>query len=345
MAEDIILTVGGRRHLGAEAMTVERRLDAITGTFTLTLAARGRAIDPVFPVAPGDRCSLSLGGETVIDGWIDAVEPSIGESTHLLTVSGRDRTADLTDCSALNKPASWRNQTIEQIAADLAAPFGISVATRVSTGGLVRAFSLQQGETVQAAIERLLRFRGLLMVATRDGGLEIVTADSSAPIATLEWGKNIKEIAARSDHRERFSEYVIKGQARGNDQVNGAAAAQVKGQAQDSRIGRYRPMLIVAEDQVDAASAKARAEFEAGVRAGKSRGCNVTVVGWRIGPGASLWWPNTRVRLICPPAGIEDETWLIEAVAFDRNEIGTVTRLSLVPGEAWRKLPDAGAIR
>lgn len=345
MDDTIVLTVGGRRHTGAEAITVSRSLDAITGSFTLTLAARGRAIDPVFPVVAGDRCTLSLGGETVIDGWIDAVEPSISESTHLLTVSGRDRTADLADCSAIHRPGSWRNQSIERIAADLTAPFGVSVKAVASTGGPIRFFALQQGETVQAAIERLLRFRGLLMQADAAGNLEIVKADEGASVASLRWGVNISTISARQDHRDRFSDYLVKGQARGGDDRNGKAAAQVKGDASDSRIARYRPILIVAEDQVDSASATARAEFEAGVRAGRSRSCEVTVLGWRIASGGALWRPNRRVRLTCSQAGFDDEVLLIEGVEFSRTDEGTLTRLSLVPGDAWRQLPDAGAIK
>lgn len=343
-ADRAILKVGGRQHVGFAELAVTRRLDAVTGSFDLTLAARGRAIEPLFPVSAGDRCELLLDGDTVIDGWIDTVAPIIGKDNHQLRVTGRDRSADLADCSALNSPASWRNQTIERIAADLAAPFGLMIDARVSTGAPIRDFALQQGESAQDAIERLLRFRGLLLVAGADGRLSIVKADEGAPVATMRYGTNILSVEALEDHRDRFSEYLVKGQARGNDQHNGKAVSQVRGRATDGTIRRHRPLLIVAEEQVDSASAEARAKFEAGVRAGRSHTCDVTVQGWRQ-PSGALWEPNRRVRLQCAAAGFDDTVLLIEGVAYRKGGDGTTTVLSLCPAEAWRQLADPGALK
>jgi prophage tail gpP-like protein len=340
LSEKVELAIGGAVYAGWSEVSVTRSLDAMSGAFALTLSSKDVAAGVVVAVAPTDRCQLKIAGEVVIDGWIDAVFPEITAGDHSIRVEGRDKTADLADCSAIHRPGSWSNIRIEQIAAELAKPLGVTVTATASTGAPIRKFAIQQGETVQAAIERLLRFRGLIAVPTASGNLEIITPDAAAPIATLELGVNIKAAAGRHDHRERFSDYIVKGQAHGDDERNGKTVAQVKGEAKDAGVRRYRPLLIMAEDQADGGSALTRAKFEAGVRAGRSRGADITVAGWRTATGGPLWRPNARARVKCAPIGIDDEEMLIASVTFSKGDGGTETILSLSPPGAWAQLAE-----
>ncbi|WP_448660294.1 phage baseplate assembly protein [Sphingomonas sp. CJ99] len=339
LAEPVALAIGGRLFGGWTSVSITRSIAQITGTFSLTVAQKAAAVDAVFPIDAGAACQVRIGDEVVIDGHVDRVDPSGSPTANEAQVTGRDRTADLADCSAVHRPGSWSNSRIEQIAAELAQPFGIEVRAEASTGAPIRAFALQQGETVQAAIERLLRFRGLLMVADQ-GGLAIVEPSSAAPIATLAYGEQIESWSAFHSQAERYSDYLVKGQARGSDDRNGRTVSQLKGEARDPAVRRYRPLLLIAEDQSDPATIAARARFEAGVRAGRGAGCQVTVPGWRPRVGEPLWRPNTRVRLRHAPAKFPDALMLIESVTFEKGANGTVAQLALVPPEAWTQLAE-----
>ena len=339
LTETVELAVGGKLYAGWTGVRVTRAIDAITGDFSLSLAWKDDAAAPEFPVAPDDKCQLRLGGETVIDGAIDAVSITISENEHSLQVEGRDRTADLADCSAVNKPGSWTNVRLEAIAADLAKPFGVKVTAKASTGAPIAKFAIQPGETVQAAIERLLRFRGLLAVPTATGDLEIITPAEGAPAFALVLGVNIKSATGRRDHRERFSDYIVKGQASGNDQRHGKAASQIKGSARDSEVRRYRPLLIVAEDQADGASAATRAKFEAGVRKGRSIGAEIVTLGWRASPGGPLFAPAMAGRVQCAPLTI-DSVLLCASVTLTKDEGGTTATLSMAPAGAFAPLAE-----
>lgn len=339
LSETVELAIGGRRFGGWTDITVQLALDAVSGAFSLTLASKEEAAGPLMSVEPDDRCKLMIGGETVIDGWVDAVLPGFDSTSHAIAVSGRDRTGDLADCSAIHKPGSWTNARLEEIAAALAAPFGVGVTAQASTGAAIRKFALQQGETVQSAIERLLRFRGLIAVAGASGDLVITTPSTAAPVATLATGVNIKSASGRKDHSERYSDYVVKAQAQGDDQRHGKASSQVRGEAKDSGVRRYRPLLIVAEEQGDGASAQTRARFEAGVRAGRARGVEIIVAGWRIAAGGALWRPNMRARVQCAQAGFADDVLLVTGVALTKDADGTTARLTLAPPEALAQLP------
>lgn len=343
LSEKVELAIGGTVYGGWTDVSVTRAIDALTGSFSLSLSSKEDAAGALLAIRADDRCQLRIGGETVIDGWVDAVSPSIDPEQHGIRVEGRDKTADLADCSAIHKPGSWSNAKIEAIAAELTKPFGIKVTAKADTGAAIRKFALQQGETVFTALERLLRFRGLLMVTTAVGDLEIIAVSSGAPVGTLALGVNIKSASGRQDHRDRFSDYIVKGQAAGDDERHGKTVSQIKGEAKDNDVRRYRPLLLIAEEQSDGASAATRAKFEAGVRAGRSCGADVEVAGWRVAAGGALWSVNSQVRLICAPAGFADDVLLISGVTFSKNEGGTTTRLTLAPAGAFAQLPQKEA--
>ncbi|MCW3835965.1 phage baseplate assembly protein [Sphingomonas canadensis] len=340
LAEKVELAVGGKLYSGWHSISVTRALDALAGGFELALASREQTGAARFEVRPDDACELRIAGETVITGWVDAVSSGGGASEAVLRVSGRDKTGDLADCSAIHKPGTWRKAKIEAIAAALAAPFGISVTAKASTGAPVDKFALQQGETIDSAIERLLRLRGLLKVAAPGGGMEIITPDEGAPIATLEHGVNILSFEGTIDHRERFSDYIVKGQAAGNDRKNGKVVTQIRGEARDAGVRRYRPKLIVAEEQGDGASLKTRAAWEAGVRAGRATSLTLSVPGWRA--GGQLWRPNVRARVKCAEGLIADQVMLVTEVTLTRDEAGTIAQLRLAPPGAWKQLAGGG---
>ncbi len=337
MAE-VTLTIDGKRHVGWTAARIHRSLDAMTGAFELSLTRRERTEDEPRTIAAGAACTLSVDGETLISGWIDRVSPSRAKDSHSIAVTGRDRAADLVDCSAIASPGSWRNASMESIVRALVQPFGLAVHFTASTGRPIRKFAIQPGETVQAAIERLCRFRGLIYFSRADGSIEIGSPATGASIGRLIEGDNILEISADHDVSDRFGTYLVKGQAHGDDEANGRAVAQIKAQAKDAAVTRYRPLLIVAEDQGDKAALEKRAAWEANVRAAKGQTANVTVQGW-TGPDGAIWRPNSRVDLSSPATYIES-TMLIVAVDLMRDEQGTVAILTLNRPEAWQQLAE-----
>lgn len=343
VAEKVELAIGGLLYSGWTEVSVDRSLEMISGQFSVTVAWKDDASGPALTIAPDERCELRIAGETVIDGWVDVVAPDASGEDHKITISGRDRTGDLADCAAIAKPGSWNKVKLETIAAELAKPFGIKVTAKASTGAPITKFALQQGETVQDAIERLARFRGLLLVTAPGGDLEIIEPTKDAPIATLEWGKNIKAAGGTYDHSQRFSDYIVKGQSSGDDNKNGKTVSQIRAEVKDSGVKRYRPTLIVAEDQTDRAGAKKRAAWEAGIRAGRSQTIQIDVLGWRVPGGGPLWRPNMRVRVICPPAMVADQVMLVAGVRLTKGEQGTIATLTCNPREAWQQLAEGGA--
>jgi len=336
---EIALVIDGQAYLGWTELTVDRGIDSLCGGFELTLTAREATALPDFPISAGAACAIALNGSALITGYIDRVTRSLDASSRGLQVSGRDKAADLVDCSALNSPGSWANATLETIARALADPFGVTLTFNTATGKALTKFALQQGETAFAAIERLCRYRGLIAWSDGNGGVTIGNPDANQRCGAVIEGDNLLKIESEHDVSQRFSSYVIKGQASGSDHANGKPVAQVKGSADDSAIARYRPLLVIGEEQSDANSLTVRAAWEAQTRAGRSHRHNVTVPGWFA--GAEVWQPGARTRVLVPSHGLDTDL-LIERVRLTRDASGgTVSELVLVSPQAWLQLAES----
>lgn len=341
------LKIDGQRYEGWTKLSIVRSIESLCGSFVFEIAAREYTDRPRWPLRSGAECVVEVDGEVVITGYIDDINPQFDDSSYSIGIIGRDRSADLVDCSAVHKPGSWTGKRIEAIAAELAKPFGIDVVAKADTGEAVKRFAIQQGESAYAAIERLARFRGLLAVTNAAGQIELIRPGAGAIVADLVEGQNILSGGANHDVRDRFSDYIVKGQSSGDDQVNGKAAAAIKADARDAAVARYRPLLIVAEDQATTANLRKRAAFEASTRAAKGQRATIPVIGWRA-PNGELWRPDQLVSVKSPFLLIDGKMLIVE-VNLVKDDRGTVTELTLTPPEAMSLLPvpegaDASAI-
>lgn len=330
---DIKLNVNGQIYGGWKEASVTRSIDALAGSFDLSVLDKWEANGFPWQIVPGDSCVLEIDGQPLITGYVDIASPSYTADSHAIRISGRDKTCDLVDCSAVVKSYELRNVRLEDIAAQLATPFGLRVITEVDTGAKFTAFAIQPGETCYEAIMRAARMRGMAVTTNGSGDLVISDIGTKRAADNLIEGKNIKEASAAYDFTNRFSEYIVKGQARPSEDGDEPARPAVQSVASDDAIRRYRPKVLTAETETSEGTAGNRAEFEASLRAGKSTKISVTVQGWTMSDG-ELWPLNALVTLQSPMLHAFDVELLITQVEFAVSDsAGTVTRLELMkPG-------------
>ncbi len=328
------LLIGGAKYEGWTSVNITRSLEAIAGSFELTVSERFPGEPLSRPIRPGAECRVELDGTPVLTGYVDDVEPRYDKGAHEITVRGRDKTGDLVDCSAEGR--AWKNSTLQEIAGDLCAPFGISVAYNVGASKLFKDFTISGGEAVFEALDRAARMRGVLLTSDGLGRLVITRASTEKAGSVLKRGLNILSASGQFSHRDRFSAYTVKGQARGSDNTLGPAVFSQKGEARDTGISRHRPLIVTAEDAGDAADFQTRADWEKNHRYGQSNRVSVTVPGWAH-PGG-LWRPNVRVKITDDWLGMDTEL-LIAGVTYRLDAGGTVTELELAPPGAFDVLP------
>lgn len=341
------LVIDGKVYGGWTRLEVQRGIEQIAGGFVLQLTSRYPGVDRPAPLREGLACEVRLGDDLVITGYVDDYETDDTSTSSSVRLSGRDRTGDLVDCSAIYKSGQWRGVKLEQIVADIARPFGITVATATDTGEVFKRFALEEGEKAFDAIDRACRLRALLVTSTSDGNLLITTASEVSSGVRLEEGLNMTKFNSKHSWKERHSEIILKGQVPGDDQEYGAAAAHLQASAKDAEISRYRPLVVVAEHGTSNKSLGDRAAWEVKVRMGRGKRGGCSVVGWRTGKDGQegpLWQPNTLVSVSSERMNLDAEL-LIASCSYQLTEQGKITELTFVLPEAFQLVDGVGRSR
>jgi prophage tail gpP-like protein len=337
MADDVTLKVGGQLFEGWTDVQVSRTLDTPLGWFSLGFTERFPGHPERWLIQAGAEVVVSIGADLVLTGYVDTAEPFIGPSSHQIVVSGRDKTCDLVDCSVIHKPGSWTSRKLEQIASEVAKPFGVTVRALVGTGATFGRAALQQGERAFDLIERLAKERALIAVSNEAGELELRRPGKVKAGYRLVLGENIETIRFRNDVTDRYSQVTLKGHAITTpgefllDQV--ATTSQPTATAKDPGVTRYRPLLIVNADQTSGASLGDRARWEVTRRKGRAQTVTVEVADWRA--DGELFRVDRLVPVQAAMVGVDAEL-LVVGVTFTRSATrGKRTTLTLCPPEAY----------
>lgn len=330
------LIIGGQPWNGWETLSYSRSIERMGGSFQVTLMQKPEVGFLSATMRIGLPVQLEIDGQTVLDGYIDDVEHSYDEGSANISVAGRDKTGDLIDCAAtVNGPFEFNNQRLEKIIAQVIKPFGITLAVDADTGAPFRRVAIQPGETAYAFIDRICRFRAILPVSDGIGGLVLVKPAGEKSPGRLVYGQNIRRGQVQMHGAERFSLYVLKGQAEGFDSSTAGEISAGEGRATDTRITRYRPTVIMAETQGFTQTLTERAEWERNVRRGRGNTATYTVPGWYADAATqTLWKPNTLVWVDDAARQINREM-LITSMTLERGSQGTLTTLELAVPEAY----------
>lgn len=317
-------------------------MDHLSGEFSFTLFDF-----PFFKtkeIKAGTPAKIQMGSQDLIVGYIDRVRRTKSAQGTALEFTGRDKTSDLVDCSAIFKTNSWRKKSLFGIVSDICTPFGIDVTLSGFEDPIVEEFAIQTGETPFAAIERLCRVYSLLPLTDQYGGLLLTNVAGDTADVSLTVGQNIKKIDYEIDYSGKFSNYIFKGQTRGKGAGWLEDKIDLKGEAVDVGVDRYRPIIFVAEKNMTPLEISKRAAWEAQVRAGRAEKTTVITTGWMqntmVPPIASRPWTINEL------VSVRDSEWginvqlLLTSVTFDLTTTGgRLTTLELSPPEIYKADP------
>lgn len=334
------LEVGGVRYGGWKSVRVTRGIESVSGSFELSVSEMW-ADAAEWPINEGDACTVRIGDTVVLTGYVDVRRVSFDASQHSVDVSGRDKTGDLVDSSAVPKTWEFRNVPILTLARRLAEPFGVPVTLQA---GLVlppppARLAVDPGDSVFDVIERACRTATLLAMADGKGGLLLTRPESGRAHTELVEGENLLAGEVTRDATGRYRKVVVRGQHSGGDLLSGKQSSTVQASAVDENEPRAaRVLLVRPEGNMTPALAKARAEWETAVRAARAVTARVVVQGWTQGNGA-LWPVNGVVRVRSPRLGLDGDMLVTQAVYSLDESIGSTTELTLRPPDAFRPEP------
>lgn len=338
--DDVSLLIGSSKLTGWEEISVNKSMDTIAGSFNFKMVDVWEG-DPI-DLVPNLSCSVSIDNTKVLTGYIDDVSIKAAQDDKYLTITGRDKTGDLVDCSADHKPGSWSKIGVQKLIYELVRPFGLRVYAEADLGENIKEFTINTGESPFDAIQRICQDRGILPLSNVDGDLVLTTSGINRSTDNLVYGENVVDAEVSYDFTNRFSLYKVKGQKTNDGDSWTTTTTEITGEAKDEGIPRYRPKVITADGQMTNSLAARRAAWEAQVRAGRSGKLLLTLPTWKQSSGA-LWTVNTIVSCDIPVFRVTpDQNLLIHEIEYKQSsEGGTTSVLHLIRDDSYAAEPKA----
>lgn len=335
--DELTLQIGSDLYTGWKSITVKRSISRMASTFELSLTDAWNT-EPL-PFMEDTFIKILVGKEPLITGYIDEITPDIGPNSYDFGITGRCKTADLIDCSAINKPGTWKKLNILQICNRLIEPFGLSVSMVEAPGAAIAEVTINAGQSPFDIINALCKERALLPLGNVEGNLFLTVAGNENADDSLVYGEdgNILAVRGNFNYKERFSIYQVKGQRKTEGDGWNKSTINIFGEARDENVGRYRPKLFTTNSLLTSADATKRAAWEAQVRAGKSNVLTVTVDGWRQSSG-QLWRENQNVYTYIPALRVSAEM-IIDEVEYTLNDSGRNCTMKLVSPDTFAPEP------
>ena len=109
------LLVDGQAFEGWTRMEVNTSIEQMAGAFVLQVTLKWDGQTEPYALREGLPCTVQIGADVVITGYIDDYELKFDAASVEVSIHGRDKTADLVDCSAIHKTGQWRNVGLQQI--------------------------------------------------------------------------------------------------------------------------------------------------------------------------------------------------------------------------------------
>ncbi|MBA1443515.1 MAG: hypothetical protein M3H12_00185 [Chromatiales bacterium] len=331
------LLIDDKIYTGWTGVRVMRSMEMIADAFELSLTDKwGVKGLSAADIKTGMACSIEIDGELVITGYIDEALPEYNATSHTVKVAGRSLAGDLVDCSLQSK--QFTNTGLLKLATEHCKPFGIDVSADVDVGKPFRTIAREDGQPIHEFLERAARIRVVRLVSQPEGNLLITRAGDKHIETALVLGENIRAASGQFTTRERFSDYIVQGQNTAWDTNSGEASAGLRYTVKDERwpTGRYRPKVVLAEENVDIDDCVKRATWQRNTAFGRSQGIVYTVSGWRHQGG--LWLPNRLVPIQDQWMGIEREL-LTVSTQFLLDKEGERTEIRVMPKEAFNLDP------
>lgn len=337
--DDLILQISGQAISGWTEIRVTRGIERLPSDFEIGLTELYPGeLDKVI-IAPGAPCTVHLGDQLVITGYVDRFTPSFAANRHSIRVSGRSKCEDLVDCSAVWPGGQINGANALAIAQKLAATYGITVTSKVENLPPIVQFNLMLGESSFEVIERIARYSALLAYDMPDGNLVLAQVGTTTAASGLVEGQNVQQASVQYSADQRYSTYKVFLQAVDTFEDIGNAGNELE-TVVDPNAPRTRQLDLIAESggAVGMGVAQATGIWEAARRAGRAKRARVLVDSWRDSAG-NLWEPNTLVKVQLPSLKM-NETLCVGEVTYSRSDDrGTTAELVLMPPAAFKPKP------
>lgn len=369
MSKKVVIEVNGTQYSNFTSINTSSALRNLSRSFSFNATTKNHQ---KLPFKKEDRCRIYIAEKLFLTGFIEEVTNDGSNSSHTISLIGRDKLCDLVDSNVgvindLKVPISLQRcielvtahvgmdiKVIDDTAGEFIADLNYLTWSYGEEGRLTPGTKLFEkeedyitpdpGDNAKVFCETLARKRQVLLVPTAYGNLKITKAAGIPVDAKILHNlgndkNNVLSYTFRDSNVKRFRRYINIGQSGIISQVESGSINEGKlvnseGKVTDNAIRASRQMVFEGETATSETDSRNRAEWQKKIRAaqGKTYRCNVD--GYKNQSGA-IWEVGTLVP-------VEDnfvelnERMLLDKVSFILDNNGHNTNLSFVNKDVYK---------
>lgn len=342
----MFLEVNNRLYENFTGASASIRLDSLSNTFSF--GATGANGVPL-PFKIGDRCKVRIDNDLIITGSIEVLTVDYSDSSHSVSLMGRDKTGDLLDStidvlSDIFPPIALEDiikKVINHIGSDMGVvsnfspkPFDVAISI----------LSSERGQNAFEFIEKLARQKQVLLTSDEYGNIVIERSQAKNFTGGVlqnvlnSSSNNILSSSVSYDNTGRYNSYVFASQ-RNPITSNKSPSTSVndiilqEGSVIDPEIRRGRQLTLVSESLYSSTDDDSRAKWEANIRRSRGRIYRAKVSGHKI--NGNMWKINTLVNINDVFAGISGRM-LLNSIDYNYDtQSGSTTSLEFLEKNSY----------
>ena len=321
---------------GWKVVNIQKSLDSLVGAFNLTVTDqwtiatnRNDKKKSFWALYPGDKIEILVDDKMFFTGYVDQLSSNIDATGRNISISGKEKTVDLVDCSETTDKNQFEDKSFLVIAKQVCDPFQIKalIDSGVNVGGKLKNITVNPGESFFQTLDKAARDRGLLITTNEDGNLLITKSGARVSKVGLVEGKNIKSISISVDHSNRFKTYKAYGQGADIkiESAPGSSWQSVSNNAVaiDKGITRKRTKMLSVSGSSENIDMQNRVRWEAKTRAARSETIVIETPSWTKPSDKinELWKVNEIVHVTAESSGIDGD-YLIGTISYSQSYNG-----------------------
>ena len=344
----ISLEINGQRYINFLSAQVNLSIEDLCNTFSFSTSPEG---SKQIPVRIKDECSVYVDGELVTTGYVEKITGSGDSSSHIISISGRDKTSDIVD-SRINVLDDLNGDlTLKEVAERVISHIESSLDVKDLTDGakfnaVDMGIAPEPGENCFDFLEKLAKRQSALLTSDSSGNLVLYKYSPESVNSPLvnrvndSGSNNIISYNFKFDNSKRYFFYAVKSNRSLSSlffsvKQNANLSVDVQGDVIDKDIQNGRQYVVTGENAGTTSQQVERAEWERDIRASRSRTYSCVVPGFRNQEGG-IWQTNMLVKVVDEHADISDSL-LVNSVQFSYGQQGALTSLGLVNKDSYTR--------
>lgn len=266
------MEVNGIVYNDALSIEVVRSINNFPAYFYVRSSAN---INDRLPVKVGDAVNILADGTQIFNGFIEDIGVSYDSSSHTISISGRERVADIVDSTVTgNKvftgPINFKDVIRQVLDAGNMQDIDIIDETGVSLDFAAgERLEAEVGQTIFNFLEPYASKLQVIISSDEAGNLLLLRAGQEHSGLSLVNGENILSASLSKNTAYRFNEYIARAQLNPLSDDNASiedVSSQVGSSGIDDEIRTSRILEFNVEEDMTSEQSEGRAQFEANIR-------------------------------------------------------------------------------